>query len=113
MTAEPGLGLVAQRGLAPSWRSHTWGQAVESESEEVIIKALVSLLHTFTSFKKSLACTLLWRGRGGKGDQRKQVPTLPLREAGTHAASATVSFIYGAARQQAKCASAAGPLLAL
>lgn len=84
-----------------------------SESEEAIIKALVSLLHTFTSFKKSLACTLLWRERGGKGDQRKQVPTLPLREAGTHAASATVSFIYGAARQQAKCASAAGPLLAL
>lgn len=84
-----------------------------SESEEAIIKALVSLLHTFTSFKKSLACTLLWRERGGKGDQRKQVPTLPLREAGTHAASATVSFIYGAARQQAECASAAGPLLAL
>ena len=41
------------------------------------------------------------------------MPTLPLREAGTHAASATVSFIYGAARQQAECASAAGPLLAL
>lgn len=54
MTAEPGLGLVAQRGLAPSWRSHTWGQAVESESEEVIIKALVSLSCTLLPPLRSL-----------------------------------------------------------
>ena len=85
-----------------------------SESEGVIIKALVSLSRTLLPPLRSL-----WLahssgqeevGRGTRGNRCQHC--LCMRR-GLTLLRATVSFIYGAACQQAECASAAGPHLAL
>lgn len=85
-----------------------------SESEGVIIKALVSLSRTLLPPLRSL-----WLahssgqeevGRGTRGNRCQHC--LCMRR-GLTLLRATISFIYGAACQQAECASAAGPHLAL